>query len=305
LNVRVDDDRSIAVPLAWDERKRLFEELIRTHAPAEVRPLFENALAAHDRGAFSSEPLDASSRISCVMVTKNSFELAARSIRDFARQTHAARELVILHDAASPRVEMGELVAELGLDARFVPARPRAKIGALRNDAHAAATGAVLCQWDDDDRHHPERLSIQLRHLLDHDAQACFLQEAFHLIGRDLYRADWAGAPLRCHPGTMMVRSRAAPAYVGWAAFSEDAYFFCALRGSVVLVRGMPELYLYTHHGSNSWGEAHHRKLADELSPPAALLARERAAIDGLVSTFGLSGPLRVVGSDGAAFERA
>jgi hypothetical protein len=128
------------------------------------------------------------------------------------------------------------------------------------------------------------------------------LQETVNMVGRDLFLADWAGAPLRCHPGTMMARRASAPEYVGWAASSEDAYFFCALAGRAVLVRDMPELYVYAYHGSNSWDEGHHRRLAQELSRPAAALSEKRAAIAELARTFGLSGPLRVVGSDGVSF---
>jgi hypothetical protein len=32
--------------------------------------------------------------------------------------------------------------------------------------------GAIICQWDDDDCYHPERLAVQLAHMLEGNARA-------------------------------------------------------------------------------------------------------------------------------------
>ena len=40
----------------------------------------------------------------------------------------------------------------------------------------------VICQWDDDDCYHPERLAVQLAHMLDCNARACCLTDHLQLL---------------------------------------------------------------------------------------------------------------------------
>ena len=46
-------------------------------------------------------------------------------------------------------------------DIRVVYIGPGVSLGAARNLTVDTARGAYVCQWDDDDLYHPERLRIQ------------------------------------------------------------------------------------------------------------------------------------------------
>src|SRR5512133_76355 len=97
--------------------------------------------------------------ISCLMVTQAArLPLAALAIADFAHQTHGERELIVLHDADEATATALRSLARAHADLRIrvVDAPSGASLGTLRNRAVAAAAGDWFCQWDDDDRYHPE-----------------------------------------------------------------------------------------------------------------------------------------------------
>ena len=241
--------------------------------------------------------------ISCLTVTLGTpprLPMLARAIADYAAQTHAERELVIVTDA--PCAAAVVRLAEGRADVRIVAVDPGPPLGALRNVAVAAARGELLCQWDDDDRHHPERLAAQLAAL--GGADACALQEVMLLDAdpRELRCINWAQTPAGVHPGTLLVRREALPLYPE-APLGEDLTAWQALTAArpVVRLAGAAHLYAYVAHGSNSWPRAHHALLRDTLSLSRGLLLRREAALREGLAPFGWAG-IPVVGSNGPAF---
>src|SRR5690606_16203859 len=114
---------------------------------------------------------------SCLMVTQPHREaLMRRSVECFRRQTHAPRELVVVHsgDAGFHRRVLD--MAHVLDDARMtvVAAASSRRLGALRNLAVAHARCEFVCQWDDDDLHHPEYLARQHTNLLASGADFSF-----------------------------------------------------------------------------------------------------------------------------------
>src|SRR5262249_13990002 len=123
--------------------------------------------------------------ISCLMVTLDRLTLAKRAIRSFAAQSYPERELVIVTDGTDTfRQSLERYIAALELDkVRFVTlGDERLTLGRLRNISMDAAEGEILCQWDDDDYSHPERLIVQAGHMLRQSAAACFLTDHLHFI---------------------------------------------------------------------------------------------------------------------------
>jgi hypothetical protein len=74
-------------------------------------------------------------------------------------------------------------------------------------------------------------------------------------------------------------------------------------RGHVGYLAGMPHLFVYVSHGSNSWNDGHHKMLADQLSISQALLRRREAQLREGLAPHGFSpGSISVLGSNGPAF---
>ena len=105
--------------------------------------------------------------ISCLMVTLPvpKGRRPKLSIDDFLRQSHLEKELIIVMNGgqAPTRQMIAAYVWDLQRpEVRLVEVPGRPTLGALRNLSLAEGRGIYFCQWDDDDRHHPQRLASQL-----------------------------------------------------------------------------------------------------------------------------------------------
>jgi glycosyltransferase involved in cell wall biosynthesis len=238
--------------------------------------------------------------------------LFARSVAAYCAQTHADKELVVVTDG--PREKASPLIAHVASlarrDIRFVHSDERLSLGALRNRSVAEADGDLLCQWDDDDLHHPQRLERQLRVLLGSDAACVYLEETMQLFAQTglLYWLNWHATETRAHPGTLLCRRSSQPRYPEEgevADWGEDTAVCLQLQkvpGFTTLAQ-QPFLYVYVTHDSNKFPRAHHEMLAEKLAISKGLLARrEHALREGLAAFDFGSDEIVVQGSNGAAF---
>ena len=244
------------------------------------------------------------------MVTRGTgarLAMLARAVAGYAAQTHRSRELVMVAEDGADREAIAEIVAAHPTEAiRIVFAPATATLGRLRNLSVASANGEIVCQWDDDDLHHPERIARQLA--ASSGADACLLGDVMQLdaAARVLRWTNWAATPVAGHPGTLLARRERLPAYpeVGAkAALGEDLVVARALasRGGVVPMAGAPHLYVYVSHGGNSWSAGHHAMLADSLAISRGLLLRREAMLRTGLAPFDLAG-VTVAGASGPAF---
>ena len=224
--------------------------------------------------------------ISAMMVTRRArLALAAEAMADFAAQQQAERELVVVHDdGGDGDRDFGALAARHpGAHIRVVAAAPGQTLGALRNAAVAAAAGSHVCQWDDDDRHHPLRLALQWQALREEGAGACLLTEQLHAFADsgELAWEDWRREP---HPldvvqGTLLAERALMPAYPELARGEDTAVLLALLRAGVAVarVRRAGWCYVYRFHGGNVFAAGHHRAIAAAKGlGAAAMLNRER-----------------------------
>lgn len=235
-----------------------------------------------------------------------------RSIADYCRQTYPNRELVLVLDRANAETR-ARIASELSTfarsDIRIVEPKGELSLGALRNVSVDAARGSILCQWDDDDFHHPLRIERQLGALIDTGSHAVCLEESMHFFIRErqLYCLNWRATEAKSLPGTLLCQREAPFRYPESGEFSrlgED--FAVALRlqecGFHALA-GEPHLYVYVNHGANSWGDAHHRMLAEKLSLSRALLKRRERELRAGLAPFDFGpGEIAVEGYNGTAF---
>ncbi len=273
-------------------------------APAQAPPASPAVIGA-------SLPL-----VSCLMATYDRLSLAKYAILSFAAQTYPEKELIVVSDGpARFRDSLERYVAALGLArVRFLDAGPeRLTLGRLRNLSVDAAAGEIVCQWDDDDYSHPERLRLQADELLRTDAGACFLTDHLQFIDEQgaLYWVDWTLARAESGmdhlaPGTMMMRRDLRFRYPEdgpSARQGEDSVLLDSIwRGTTVTpLRNAGYLYLYRSHGANTFSREHHYRLS--LCRTTVAHLRDNAdRIREAARHYPIARPCFVVGREGPAF---
>jgi glycosyltransferase involved in cell wall biosynthesis len=246
------------------------------------------------------------------MVTRDRLAFAARAIRCFADQRYLARELIIVcHGTSDYRRHLADLARQHGItDVAILDAAQDMPLGALRNRALDAASGDLVCIWDDDDCSHPDRLATQVAQLIDENSHSCFLGEHLQLFDRTLYWIDWElGTPKARYPllpGTMLMthdRRFRYPESGRYARFAEDWALMTDLHRQVRVsyLRDQGQLYLYNYHGGNTFSAEHHAKLRIRSLTAAAITEKE-ILIRASMEYFAMCGPIQVCGHDGPAF---
>jgi glycosyltransferase involved in cell wall biosynthesis len=249
-------------------------------------------------------------KISCVMVTLDRLSLAKRAIQSYADQSWPHRELVIVTDGA-PRYRdaLERHVEAAGIEGvRFVYPPAGQTLGALRNLSLAEARGEVVCQWDDDDCSHPDRLRVQLDDMLAKGARASFMTDHLHLVAdqRTLCWVDWtlggAQGTARLFPGTLMMFADPRFRYPDagpYARQGEDSVLLEQIHAAVPVaaLSGAGHLYLYEYHGRNTFPREHHLNLANFRVPTSQLMAHAGVLRDAL-DYYRVPRPVSVVGRE-------
>lgn len=257
--------------------------------------------------------------VSCLLVTRDRLALVKRALRSFAVQTWPERELVVVTDgtprfvAAIERHVAGAGIANVRV---VVPEGEDLPLGALRNRSLAEARGDYVCQWDDDDYSHPERIERQLAALRGQRAVACLLSDHLHLHEREhaIFWVDWTaggrpGGIDQLAPGTLLMERGVAARYPEsgpHARRGEDSVLLAALaqEGTVARLGGAGHLWLYTYHGRNTFPMEHHRHISAFGAPSAVLRARA-GLLRSALAHYPIARPLIVAGPDGPAFALA
>ncbi|MGH8712946.1 MAG: glycosyltransferase family 2 protein [Casimicrobiaceae bacterium] len=209
--------------------------------------------------------------ISCLTVTRE-VRLASlrRAVGDYARQTWPERELVIVHDGGAAFDEELHALAAAHAGAAIVVHReagPRT-LGELRNASIAAASGDIVCQWDDDDRYHPRRLELQLAAMRVENSDFCFLTDQLHLFAADgtMFWDDWnlEVHPLNLVQGTLLGRRAALGRYPPLARGEDTPLVLDLLRRGcrITRLREHGFLYVYVFDGRNAWDREHHAAIS-------------------------------------------
>jgi len=250
------------------------------------------------------------------MVTRDRLALAKRAIECFARQSYSSKELVVItDDGPAYRGALQRYVNDRGFGdiVRFHEVTGGTHcLGQLRNISLDQARGEILCQWDDDDCCHPDRLALQADHMLSEQARACLLTDHLQYLEEErvLTWIDWTlgGRTDRDQllPGTVMLFNDSGCRYPergDYCRQGEDTLFLGQLcdRVRVAPLIGMGHLYLYTYHGHNTFSREHHHHLR-LFSLPANELRKRASIIQRAVAHYRVPKPLRVLGCDGPAF---
>ncbi len=260
-------------------------------------------------------PIAGAPLVSCVMITLDRLALAKRAILSYAGQTYANRELVIVTDGTERfRAALERFVNAVGAPrVRVIPVgSERLTLGRLRNISLDEAAGEVVCQWDDDDCSHPERLTIQVGEMLRRQAGASFLTDHLQYIEdhRLLCWVDWtlggAQGKDQLAPGTIMLFKDARfryPEEGPLARQGEDSVLLDRIYSAVPVAHltGFGYLYLYHYHGRNTFSREHHYRLSNFRTSTSHLREHE-AELKKAMIYYPVPRPVVVVGKEGPAF---
>jgi len=204
----------------------------------------------------SSHPL-----ISCICITNNRPLLLKQAIKCFEDQNYVNKELVICYPQNDQHTKalIKQYESNDAVNIISVERDPEMTLGNARNHAIYKCHGDYVCMWDDDDWHHPSRLSFQFNSMqtVGPGYQASILTRIFlydfttHL-GYLSFQYHWDGT-LFCRK-EMLLQNQYANRNK-----AEDSHVvpFLHHRKMLSYIDESPFLYIYTYHGNNTWPYDH------------------------------------------------
>lgn len=179
----------------------------------------------------------------------------------FHAQSHPDKELVVLceDDDTATRQFLDSLAPSPDLKVITLPRQADRHLGLLRNYAISQASGAYICQWDDDDWYHPERLRYQLSLLEGTPYAACVLSR--ELIFDTNTGTAWLSCVRDWEGSVLCLREEALAHPYGNLEKGEDTPMITALQQERLLYTdpAITPYYIYIFHGANTW-DYHHFK---------------------------------------------
>lgn len=200
--------------------------------------------------------------ISCICVTRGKPDMLGRAIDCFNAQVYPHKELVIVYEDDDDAT-IAFLTTDTSIlqhtDIRLVclSVNPKLPLGELRNQGIQVATGEYICQWDDDDWYHANRLQEQYRIIKESRRDGSILAQwlVFDAVSKKGFISNkrlWEGSIL-CKKDTLLLKP------YEQKAIGEDTPTIDYLDKMNLLqsVDHLPWLYIYVYHEKNTWDRAH------------------------------------------------
>ena len=203
--------------------------------------------------------------ISCLCVTHHKPDMLQRVICCFNDQTWPNKQMVIVYEESDEQTHRFFTNRTFGDEYKIVKIEKDVKItlGELRNISIREANGSYVCQWDDDDWYDPDRLTEQMNFLTLQQKSGCVLSQwiMFDSISKKTFlsiRRLWEGSIL-CRRDVILQNP-----YPSLSRGEDTSVIETLFReGKLAIIDDMPELYVYTFHGNNSWNYGHFKELYD------------------------------------------
>lgn len=213
--------------------------------------------------------------ISCLCVTRKRPEFLLRAIESFKSQTYPKKELVIIYeDDDDETIRIAEQIKDEEIKLFKISANPKLSLGALRNISIDKSEGKYLCQWDDDDWYHCERLEVQLNAIKQSYKKASVL--VYWIIYDGSKGMTYFSFP-NPWPGSIMCEREflVSEKYPDLTQGEDmEPLIKLSSTGSICpIVR--PDLYIYSFHGKNTYDYDHFSSIfviSQELSKSASNL---------------------------------
>ena len=215
---------------------------------------------------------------SCIMPTAGRRAFVPAAIAGFLAQDYPRKELLVVDDGSDAVADLMPADERV----RYIRSEGRQSVGAKRNLACREARGEYIFHWDDDDWYPPDRVSRQVRVLLETGAQVCGSSALY-------YHAPAAGQAFqyRCQGSVAAWMGALAYPKQVWAAqpfedvrVAEDVKFLARIPAGARADLKDPALSVATIHAGNTspkmtggsfWAPA-------DVSTVLALIARGTSA---------------------------
>jgi hypothetical protein len=227
--------------------------------------------------------------ISCLTVALDRLVLLKEAIHCYCRQTYPNKELIIVTNGDSRyRQAIGDYISWLGRnDIRLVCAGKAGEdLSALRNVSLDAARGTIMCQWNNGDLNHPQRLERQFEHLSAAKADGCCFTDQLRFFFRErlLYWSDWKNLI----PDTLMT-------------YRDKQYLFeqLAESGTVTPFQDAGFLNVSSHQGEDVFSQAQHQLIAVCSSRSVDFVREHESILRAALRHYRLPEPYTVATGDG------
>lgn len=205
-----------------------------------------------------------------------------RAIACFLAQTHAPRELVVVHQSHdAPTREYLRSLAEPSIRAIEIAPSPHLGPDGLRNVCLEGARGDYVAVWDDDDWYAPSRLEEQVGAARSAGTAGCCLLRItlYDSVARQAYVSRQ-----RAWEMSLVVERASMPSYAN-ARGADSDLVSGLLRDKKLAGLERPDLYVYVYHGGNYFSRRHWK--SNMAGPGEPLASAETARVAALLATEG------------------
>jgi glycosyltransferase involved in cell wall biosynthesis len=206
------------------------------------------------------------------------------AINYFLAQTYPNKELVIISSKQDPAyAEITAPYEKSNVRYYGLPSGEGLSLGELRNISLEKAAGEYFCVWDDDDWYHCRRLEIEMQELIRSGKKGVVL--AYCIIYDKVSGEASLSKPTTILPSMLCQKSviSADLLYPARDRNEDTVFAFRLFRKNLIFPMIHPVLYIYVHHGSNTWGPEHFMNhCAHKLSEKATEIIS--AAVNGEIS---------------------
>lgn len=210
--------------------------------------------------------------------------LLPQAIQCFLNQTYSNRELLLVTEQQSLELQE-DLYNQAPKAIRMISVPGATSVGELRNAGLDAAKGQLAIQWDDDDWHHPERMSIQVNVWLNMRLPVFFQRQlAYSFVTNTACVREFPDTFIH---GTVLHENLTSVRY-SHTSMGEDSAFIKQFDAHAV-VDNDPCLYLRFSHGRNSWDDRHIMRQATGRRDHWEVTEEQAAFLRGVLKGYDLT----------------
>lgn len=192
------------------------------------------------------------------MVTADRKKFVKRSLLSYSRQTYNNTELIILDDG---KEDLAPLLDDFPADrVKYlkIEKKPENVLGYLRNITLEESSGDFICQWDDDDWYHPDRIHTQVEILQQGYDACCLSSTLMHLDVEPFNNHPYISLFHDGTPGSNMHRRNDLIRYPALRRAEDNIYMKeWTQKRFTKLPKNYAHLFIRCFHGTNTWDMKH------------------------------------------------